>query len=84
VLPVIAEAAGGRMEILADSGIRRGADIARFLALGATGVMIGRAPLFGLAIGGSDGASRVIEILASELRTTMGFLGATELHQLRE
>ncbi|MFZ8269806.1 alpha-hydroxy-acid oxidizing protein, partial [Staphylococcus aureus] len=48
------------------------------------GVMIGRAPLFGLAIGGSDGASRVIEILASELRTTMGFLGATELHQLRE
>lgn len=84
VLPAIAEAVGGRMEILADSGVRRGADIARFLALGATGVMIGRAPLFGLAIGGSDGASRVIEILSSELRTTMGFLGSTALRQLRD
>lgn len=84
VLPAIAEAVGGRMEILADSGVRRGADIARFLALGANGVMIGRAPLFGLAIGGSDGASRVIEILSSELRTTMGFLGSTELRQLRD
>ncbi len=84
VLPAIAEAVGGRIEILADSGVRRGADIARFLALGATGVMIGRAPLFGLAIGGSEGASRVIEILASELKTTMGFLGATEVRQLRE
>lgn len=84
VLPGIAEAVRERIEILADSGVRRGADIARFLALGASGVMIGRAPLFGLAIGGSEGASRVIEVLSSELRTTMGFLGTPELSQLRE
>lgn len=84
VLPGIAEAVGGRVEILADSGVRRGADIARFMALGANGVMIGRAPLFGLAIGGSEGASRVIDVLSSELRTTMGFLGTPEVSRLRE
>jgi L-lactate dehydrogenase (cytochrome) len=82
VLPAIAEAVGGRIEILADSGVRRGADIARFLALGANGVMLGRAPLFGLAIGGSVGASRIIEILASELQITMGLLGTPELARL--
>lgn len=84
VLSAIAEAVGERIEILADSGVRRGADIARFLALGANGVMIGRAPLFGLAMGGSQGASRVIELLSSELRTTMGFLGTPELSRLPE
>ncbi|MGX1741648.1 alpha-hydroxy acid oxidase [Bosea sp. NPDC055353] len=83
VLPGIVEAVGDRIEILADSGVRRGADIARFLALGANGVMVGRAPLFGLAIGGADGAGRILDLLEAELRTTMGFLGKvrpTELH----
>ena len=83
VLPAIAEAVAGRMELLADSGVRRGADIARFLALGANGVMVGRAPLYGVALGGAAGAGRVLDILAAELRTTMGMLGAGSLSDLR-
>jgi len=82
VLPAIAAAVGERIEILADSGVRRGADIARFLALGARGVLVGRAPLFGLAIGGADGASHILDILAAELRRTMAFLGAPEIADL--
>lgn len=82
VLPAIADAVGGRMEVLADSGIRRGADIARFLALGAQGVLVGRAPLYGLAIGGAAGAGRILDILSAELKATMGFLGAPDLPTL--
>lgn len=83
VLPPITEAVGERMEILADSGMRRGADIARFLALGARGVMVGRATLYGVAIGGADGAGRVLDLLSAELRTTMGMLGARHLADIR-
>ena len=68
----------GRLEILTDSGVRRGADRARFLALGA-GMPVGRAPLYGVAIGGAAGAS---DILANELRVTMGMLGAPALTDL--
>lgn len=82
VLPAIADAVGGRMEVLADSGIRRGADISRFLALGARGVLVGRAPLYGLAIGGAAGAGRILDILSAELKATMGFLGAPDLSAL--
>jgi L-lactate dehydrogenase (cytochrome) len=83
VLPMIADAIGGRLEILADSGVRRGADIARFIALGAQGVLVGRAPLYGVAIGGARGAGRVLDILSAELRTTMGMLGARTPGDLR-
>lgn len=83
VLPAIADAIGDRMEILADSGVRRGADIARFLALGAQGVLVGRATLYGMAIGGAQGAGRVLDILRDELHTTMGMLGVTRLSDLR-
>ncbi|SFI00122.1 L-lactate dehydrogenase (cytochrome) [Bosea sp. OK403] len=83
VLPAIVAAIGGRMEILADSGVRRGADIARFLALGASGVLIGRATLYGVAIGGADGAGRVLDLLTHELNVTMGMLGARNLADLR-
>jgi L-lactate dehydrogenase (cytochrome) len=83
VLPAIVAAIGGRMEILADSGVRRGADIARFLALGASGVLIGRATLYGVAIGGDEGAGRVLDLLTHELNVTMGMLGARNLADLR-
>ncbi|MFE0758650.1 alpha-hydroxy acid oxidase [Inquilinus sp. NPDC058860] len=83
VLPAIVEAISDRMEILADSGVRRGADIARFLALGASGVLIGRATLYGVAIGGADGAGRVLDLLRHELEVTMGMLGAPGLDALR-
>jgi L-lactate dehydrogenase (cytochrome) len=83
VLPAIAEAVGDRMEILADSGVRRGSDVARFVALGARGVLVGRATLYGLAMGGMQGASRVLDLLTHELNVTMGMLGACSLDDLR-
>lgn len=83
VLPAIADAVAGKLEILADSGVRRGADIARYLALGASGVLVGRAPLYGAALGGAAGAGRVLDILAAELRTTMALLGARSTADLR-
>jgi (S)-mandelate dehydrogenase len=83
VLPAIVAAVGEHMEILADSGVRRGSDVARFIALGAHGVLVGRAPLYGLAIGGAAGAGRVLALLAHELNVVMGMLGARTLHDLR-
>lgn len=83
MLPAIVDASKGRIEILADSGVRRGADIARFLALGAAGVLIGRATLYGVAIAGEPGASRVLDLLRQELHTTMAMLGAQALGDLR-
>jgi L-lactate dehydrogenase (cytochrome) len=83
VLPSIVDTVGDRMEVLADSGVRRGADIARFLALGAKGAMIGRATLYGVALGGAEGAGRVLDILANELSVTMGMLGARSLSDIR-
>lgn len=82
VLPAIVAAVGDKMEVLADSGVRRGADIARFIALGAKGVMIGRATLYGVAIGGADGAGRVLDLLHQQLSATMGMLGAQRLSDI--
>jgi (S)-mandelate dehydrogenase len=83
VLPAIAEAVGDQIEVLADSGVRRGSDVARFIALGARGVLIGRATLYGVAIGGVRGAGRVIDLLSNELSLVMGMLGARSLADLR-
>ncbi|TAM60175.1 alpha-hydroxy-acid oxidizing protein [bacterium] len=83
VLPEIVEALrGSGMPILIDSGIRRGSDIVRALALGATACMIGRPWLWGLAAGGTDGVRRVIELLRTELERTMALVGATNLREL--
>ncbi len=82
VLERIAEAVGNRMTILADSGVRRGSDIAKFLSLGARAVLIGRAPLYGAAIGGTAGVNQILQILRSELDGTMAFLGAPAIGDL--
>ncbi|MGH2923866.1 MAG: alpha-hydroxy acid oxidase [Solirubrobacterales bacterium] len=81
-LPEVADAVGGRIPVLMDGGIRRGGEIATALALGADAVLVGRAPLWGLAVGGERGARRALEILAAELRLALALLGsprATEL-----
>ncbi|MFT3691055.1 alpha-hydroxy acid oxidase [Paenirhodobacter sp.] len=80
-LPTTAEAlpriaSGTVPDLLADSGIRRGSDVLKYLALGACAVQLGRAPLWGLAAGGEAGAVALIDVILSEMRTTMGFLGA--------
>jgi 4-hydroxymandelate oxidase len=76
LLPDVARAVSGRVPLLLDGGIRRGADVVKALALGATAVGIGRPVLWGLAVGGRAGASRVLEILRDELDHTLALCGA--------
>lgn len=83
LLPAIADAVGGSAEIVFDGGIRRGADIVKALALGATSCAIGRAYLWGLAAAGERGVAHALGILERELRTTMALVGATSVSGLR-
>jgi isopentenyl diphosphate isomerase/L-lactate dehydrogenase-like FMN-dependent dehydrogenase len=82
-LPGIVAAIGGRAAVLFDSGVRRGSDIAKAIALGADIVMAGRAPLYGLAAHGEPGVDRSIELLRTEFAGTMALLGARDLPELR-
>jgi isopentenyl diphosphate isomerase/L-lactate dehydrogenase-like FMN-dependent dehydrogenase len=83
-LPGIARAVGGRMTIFLDSGVRRGSDIVKAMILGADVVLVGRAPLYGLAAGGEAGVRRALDLLQSETRRTMAMLGARKLADLDE
>lgn len=82
-LEPIAQAVAGDAEIVFDGGVRRGTDIVKALALGATAVAIGRAYLWGLAAGGEKGVARAIEILESELKRDLALVGAPRLGDLR-
>ena len=74
-LPEVVAAVNGRIEVLADGGIRRGGDIAKALCLGARAVLVGRAYAYGLAAAGGDGVTRAIEILRADLVRTLKLLG---------
>jgi isopentenyl diphosphate isomerase/L-lactate dehydrogenase-like FMN-dependent dehydrogenase len=78
----VADAVGGRIPVLMDGGVRRGGEVATALALGADAVLVGRAPLWGLAIGGEAGARRALEILAGELRLALALLGCQRASEL--
>ena len=79
VLPEIAEAVQGRVPLLLDSGIRRGSDVFKALALGASAVLIGRPYIHGLAAAGAVGVSHVVQILRAELEVTMALTGCKDL-----
>jgi (S)-mandelate dehydrogenase len=81
-LPEVARAVGARASILVDGGVRRGGDIARAVALGAEGVLLGRAPVYGLAAGGQAGVERALAILAEELDRTLALTGCTGIGAL--
>lgn len=81
-LPAIVKAVGGDIDILLDSGIRRGSDVVKAAALGVQGVMLGRATLFGVAAGGQIGVSRVLDILQEELSRSLNLMGVQRLDEL--
>lgn len=81
-LPAIADAVGDRMTIIADSGVRRGSDVLKGLALGADVIAIGRATLYGVGAAGEAGASRALEILEAEIRRTMAVMGVADIASL--
>jgi len=76
-LPEVVESVAGRVEVLVDGGIRRGADVVKALALGARAVLAGRAPLWGLAVAGEDGARHVLELLRAEILGALQLVGCT-------
>lgn len=82
VLPEIVEAVGERAEVIMDSGVRRGSDVLKALALGARAVGIGRPLFWGLAVDGAHGVHDVIEILRHELDAVMGLCGQNSVHEL--
>jgi len=82
VLPEIAAAVGDRMEIILDSGVRRGGDVLKALALGAKAVLIGRPYVWGLALGGQAGVSHMLELLRAEATRSMQLMGCTSVHDL--
>jgi 4-hydroxymandelate oxidase len=84
VLPEIVAAVNGRIPIVFDSGIRRGADMFKALALGANAVMIGRTTRWGLAAYGTPGAQRLIEILQQELVQVAADAGCAKLSDINK
>lgn len=82
-LPAIVEVARGKLSIILDSGIRRGTDILKACALGADAVLLGRATLYGVAVGGQAGAGHALDLLSNELRLALTLLGQPDLNQLR-
>ena len=75
VLPAVADAVAGRVPVLVDGSFRRGTDVLKGLALGATAVMVARPPMWGLAAYGAEGVQTVVEILQTELARNMAASG---------
>jgi len=84
VLPEIAQALQGDVPIIMDSGIRRGTDIVKALALGANAVAIGRPLMYGLTVGGAGGVNGVMEFMNRELVNTVLHCGVDSIAKLDE
>lgn len=82
VLPEVVAAVGDQIEVVMDSGIRRGSDVVKALALGAKAVMIGRAYLWGLAANGQAGVENVLDVLRMGIDSTLLGLGKSSIDQL--
>jgi L-lactate dehydrogenase (cytochrome) len=81
-LAPIAKAVGGRIEVLMDGGIRSGQDVIKALALGAKGVFVGRAYVYGLGAMGEAGVARALQIIRTELDLTMALCGLRDVRQV--
>ena len=82
ILPRIAKLVNGKIPILVDSGITRGTDVYKALALGANGVLVGKSVIAGLAAGGADGVKQIISGTNEELRRTMQLTGCAALRDI--
>jgi (S)-mandelate dehydrogenase len=81
-LPAVARAAGSKLTVLLDGGVRRGVDILKARALGAQAVLVGRATLYGVMAGGEAGAQRALQILSGELERAMRLCGVRSVAQI--
>jgi 4-hydroxymandelate oxidase len=82
LLPAVVDAVDGRMPLLLDGGVRRGTDIVKAVALGASAVAIGRPVLWGLAVAGETGVAHALEMLRSELHRTLSLCGCGSLQDV--
>jgi L-lactate dehydrogenase (cytochrome) len=78
-LPAIADAVGDKLTVLVDGGVRSGLDVVRMLALGAKGVLLGRAWAYALAGGGQAGVAHMLSLIEAEMRVAMALTGATSI-----
>ena len=81
-LPECVDAVDGKIPVFVDGGIRRGSDVLKAMALGAKAVLVGRPPAWGVSAFGAVGVQRVMELLAAELRVSMGIAGAPNLSSI--
>lgn len=81
-LPRVVERVGGRIEVLLDGGVRRGVDVLRALALGASAILVGRPQLWGLAVAGEAGVARMLSIYRGELDKAMGLCGISRVRDI--
>ncbi len=81
-LPAVTKAVAGRVPVILDGGVRRGADVIKAVALGATACMIGRPWLYGLAAGGEAGVDQALTILRHEIDIALGLLGRASVSQV--
>jgi len=81
-LPAIADAVGADMTVLVDGGVRTGLDVVRMLALGADGVLLGRAYIYALASGGEAGVARLLSLIAAEMKVAMALTGVTSIKDI--
>ena len=82
LLPEVVEAVGHRIEVICDGGVRRGSDIVKACALGATAVMAGRAHMYGLGAAGERGVDHVLELMRSGMERTMALVGSATVADL--
>jgi 4-hydroxymandelate oxidase len=82
MLPEVVEAAGDRAEVFLDSGVRRGSDVLKALAMGARAVAVGRPLYWGLAVDGADGVHGMLELLREEFDRVMAYCGQTDAESL--
>lgn len=83
-LPPIVDAVGDRLTVLADGGIRSGLDVVRMLALGAKGVLLGRAWAYALGAAGEVGVARMLDLIEAEMRVAMALTGVTKINQINQ